>query len=172
MAIPSISNTSLFAGLTKAATLFTNAMFARTRSGYPHTKRSGYQMVYSIEDSTRISEPKQAGNKVYIDIIIDMKRAPYAAAYEFGHGEEYTITPSHGQALAIPYGKWNPTDPTRLVLGKQGYLFYKVKHPPIEAKPYLKPTMEEKRAEITALIGKEFKEAYIRSIGERRVEIK
>jgi hypothetical protein len=167
-----ISNESLFVGLTKAATLFTNAMFARTRSGYPHTKRESYKMVYSIEDSTRVGVPTQSGNLIYIDIIIDLKRAPYAAAYEWGHLDEYTITPEHGEALAIPYGKWNPVDPKSLVLGKQGYLFYKVKHPPIEAKPFLRPTIDEKRAEITALIGKSFREAYIRSMGERRVEIK
>jgi hypothetical protein len=168
--MPTISTSNLFVGLTKAATLFTNAMFARTRVGYPSTKRHGYQMVYSIEDSTKIGEAKQEGSRTYIDIIIDLKRAPYAAAYEFGHPEPYTINPVHGQALAIPFGKWNPTGYN--VIGKQGYLFWKVEHQSIEAKPFMKPTMNEKRQEIAKIIGNEFRESYIRSIGERRTIIK
>ena len=169
MAIPSINSFNLFVGLTKAATLFTNAMFARTRgAGYPKTKTEYNRTIYSVEESTRISAPTQTENKVYIDITIDLKKAPYAAAYEFGHPESYQI-PKEPGLVAFPREDWPQYKPPPDV---QFFVFPQVTHKMIVAKPYLKPTMEEKRKEITALIGKEFKEAYIRSIGERRVEIK
>jgi hypothetical protein len=168
-----ISNESLFVGLTKAATLFTNAMFARTRgSGYPKTKEHGSDIVYSIEDATRVGVATQSGNRIYIDIIIDLKKAPYAAAYEWGKSEPYQITPKPGTMTPLMFSKerwpgYKPPPPAPDV-----FMFMEVTHKKIEANPFLRPTIDEKRAEITALIGKSFREAYIRSMGERRVEIK
>jgi hypothetical protein len=163
-----INSASLFVALTKAATLFTNAMFARTRSGYPHTKAENNRVIYSIEDSTRIGAPTQSGNLTFIDIIIDLKKAPYAAAYEWGKDEPYQI-PKEPGLVAFSRERWPQYKPPPDV---QFFAFTQVTHKKIEAKPFLRPTIEAKRREITALIGKEFKEMYIRSIGDRRVEIK
>jgi len=169
----SINSSSLFVGLTKAATLFTNAMFARTNtSHYPSHKEEHNRIIYTIQESTRIGVPTPAGNQIYIDIIIDLKKAPYAYAYEFGHTGDYPIPKTGSKKMVFPKEDWPKFVPSPGKSMPNIFVFYNVTHHGIEARPFLDITMKEKRKEITALIGKEFKEAYIRSIGERRIEIK
>jgi hypothetical protein len=167
--MPTISTSNLFVGLTKAATLFTNAMFARTRgSGYPKTKTANNRTIYSIEDSTKIGQPTSTNNGTYIDIIVDLKKAPYAAAYEFGHPEPYQI-PKEPGLVAFPRERWPQYKPPP---EKKYFVFSQVTHKFIKENPFMKPTMNEKRQEIAKLIGNEFRESYIRSVGERRTIIK
>jgi hypothetical protein len=41
------------------------------------------------------------------------------------------------------------------------FVFYKVTHPAVEAKPYIKPAVEQNRAEVKRLLGKAFIESVI-----------
>jgi hypothetical protein len=169
--MPTLSTNNLLAGLTKAATVFTTAMFARTRGDdYPHTKKDHDRMIYSIQDSTRIGAATPTDKGAYIDIIINLKKAPYAHAYEFGAGE-YPIEPKpNGPGkLIFPRADWPQYKPPPNV---NIFKFSSVTHHGIKAHPFLKPTLDEKRQEITALIGQEFRESYIRSMGKKVTVIK
>jgi len=113
-----------------------------------------------IGDATSIGSPVVQKEISYIDITIDLKEAPMAAAFEYGSGihgkkgETYRI-PKEGSTsfLAIPRERWTkyqpPPDVDPVVLPH-------VAHPGVAARPFIKPTIQEEREQIRKILGKEF----------------
>jgi len=113
-----------------------------------------------IPDSIRIGDVKQESKGVWSgEIIVDLKKAPQAAAYEYGSGihgekgERYIIKPKDAPVLAFP---WNPSyipwnspkfkGVIRTGEGTEGkYFFHYVEHPGVEARPYLRPAIIKNR---------------------------
>ena len=105
------------------------------------------------------------GGRFHIDISISLKDAPEALAYEFGSGLEgrqhakYRIEPKTASALAF---EWSPVfDPwgSPKFIGKTAggkYLFRYVEHPGVKPEPYMKPALDENKAEMRRLIGRQF----------------
>lgn len=162
MATPLTS--SLERALQNAANIFTSAMFRRTSgSDYPKTNSNFNRMVYSIQGATSVRPPVTGAGKSWIDIVIDLKKAPYAAAYEWGKDEPYTIEPKNALAIMFPKSRWPqyvPPPPAPDV-----FVFSSVVHKSIKARPFLKPTANEVRSQITQAIGRAFVESYRLNFG-------
>jgi len=113
-----------------------------------------------INRSTFAGTPTKVGNGYSIKVSIDMSKdaAPMAAAYEYGIGE-YPIPKEGTTFMAFPKEKWPqyvPPPPAPDV-----FVFFKVTHPAIEAKPYIRPSVIENRADAKQLLGKAFVESVI-----------
>jgi hypothetical protein len=110
----------------------------------------------SIQDAISIGTPYQRKGELGIDIIIDLVKAPFAAAYEWGSGinrmigarEKYPITARKAPRLVFFWEREN-----RLFVGHQ------VSHPGVEAKQYIAPTLVETRKEVLNIVGKSVKES-------------
>ena len=162
-----IASNDLLAAMVKGATHFYNAVVAKLNSGnYPDgDAERGYS---SIQDAMSISPAAIEGNKAHIDIIIDLKDAPYAAAFEFGSGihstkgpaETYPIEPKDKKVLAFP---WTPSSPAGVRASSKYaddfdgtfWLMHKVDHPGIPPKPYLVPTLDKEADKIVEIVGKD-----------------
>lgn len=145
-------------GLTLGANFFVQKMKERLDGGnYP--KGDPDRDTTSIQEATSIDTAKESGDHAYIDVVIDLKKAPFAGAFEYGSGEKgpagqrYRIEPKNASVLAIPRERWPNYEPPPDV--DPVFLSY-VLHPGIAPKPYIKPTIRENKKEIARLIGKEF----------------
>lgn len=144
---------NLLDGLNKAIKLVYDHMIAKLNSGnYP----KGYQRdtgdATSIQDATRIDPAQITQNGGSASIIIDLKKAPYAAAIELGSGlhgpkgSTYPITPRPPKKKLVFY--WEKVG--RVVA------FPSVNHPGFEARPYIAPTVEETKDEVKKILGEAF----------------
>jgi len=158
MPISSDAMIALRKGLVAAASLLAEKAKAKADS----------KKVPEVSKNMKVGKVETKGSGALgITISIGMKKdeAPAAAAYEFGsglHGKEgktYPITPKNAPVLAFG---WNPKftpwgSPKFVGIGRGGkYLFRYVDHPGVEARPYMKPAIEENKEEMGKLIGSFF----------------
>ncbi len=150
------------AGLWESAVLFTQHMFKKIHE---------VNAPKNIVDATSLGSPVRDGQSDYIEISINLETAPAARAFEYGSGihgqskKEYPITSKSGGALAIPRERWPKYQPPP---DSDPVILRKVMHPGVVARPYIIPTIQETKEEITKILGREFV-ASIRST--RPVEI-
>lgn len=144
--------TELHVGLIKGAEFFVSKMEQKIDSeGLPD----------KIKKATSISSPVVKNEGGYIDIVIDLKTAPMAAAFEYGsgiHGEEgkkYKI-PEDADYVAFPRERWAKYKPPP---ERSSFVFTYVMHPGVKERPYIRPTISDYRKEISKIIGKEFIES-------------
>lgn len=129
-----------------------NLIAKRARAEAP-TKR--------IEGAIYVSTPVQSGNTYSIEIGADLDKAPEARAYELGSGihsqsgAKYPIIAKNAPNLVFYWEREG-----RYFVGK------KVNHPGVEARPYLKPAIEDTQADIRALFGKALSDLIIQSINQ------
>ena len=154
MPISSDAMIALRKGLTAAASLLAEKAKAKADS----------KNVPEVSKNMKVGKVETKGSGALgITISIGMKEneAPAAAAYEFGsglHGKEgkkYPIVPrKSGGFLVFPKERWPgyapPPDAPNV------FFFSKVMHPGVEAKPYMKPAIEENKEEMKRLIGEFF----------------
>ena len=154
MPISSDAMIALRKGLVAAASLLAEKAKAKADS----------KKVPKVSEYMKVGEVETKGSGALgITISIGMKEneAPAAAAYEFGsglHGKEgkkYPIVPrKSGGFLVFPKERWPgyapPPDAPNM------FFFSKVMHPGVEARPYMKPAIEENKEEMKRLIGEFF----------------
>ena len=113
-----------------------------------------------------------------IDIVVDTKKAPEAAAYEYGSGlhrkdnpSTYVIKPKEDSGAPFLAFEWPDHDPDypigRKYIGYSNrgkFLFNYVDHPGVAAQPYLRPAMERNRPSIKAKFINIFKRGILDSI--------
>lgn len=130
------------------------------------------------KDTTRAMKIAQnatvMGDQIKAVIEIDLGIAPEAVAYEFGsgvHGEkgkEYPIVPKNKKFLAF---EWDKADPSIHMMvnykGKNLVLFKKVMHPGVEARPFIKPALENALKNLPDLLGREI----IKAVKQTSIEI-
>ena len=170
------TNDGIYIGLTKVAGLFYQKMLVKLNAGnYPHGDQTRNPPTTSIQDATSVGQVQQEGANAYIDVTISLKQAPYAGAYEWGSGlrseegekAKYIIEPREADALAFPKGRWPQYEPPPDA--PDIFIFPYVMHPGVAAKPYIKPTLQENRAEFKKILAKEFKASILR--GTQKVTI-
>lgn len=130
-----------------------------------HAKTSRIKSSFSIGQVQN-----DGGGTFHIDIT---NSAPEAGAYEFGSGEHstkgekkrYPILPRKaGGVLRIPRSRWKNYQPPPDV---DPVYLRGVMHPGVEAVPFMKPALEEKKDEMAKVIGQAFKvEVIYKSIKE------
>lgn len=143
---------SLDAALTKSAKLFRDSLLRKATSvGLPQ----------GLDKATIIGNPIHTDMRSSIDVIIQLKYAPWARAFEYGsgeHGEEGTRyrIPSEGGGnfVAFPLERWPQYVPPP---EKKYHYFPYVMHPGVKAKPYIEPTITETKKEIRNIFAKEIK---------------
>lgn len=124
----------------------------------------------NIISSTSIQPPIPTSYGAYIDVVIDLKSAPAAGAYEWGSGihatrgkkETYRIPKlGGGSYVAFPLERW----PGHILPpGRTNFVFTSVQHPGVEARPYIEPTIKENLAEYRQILGREFKAEILRGV--------
>lgn len=167
--MPELTNINqLIASLASSAELLATEMRNRTSGGrYP----SGLSDSITVGQVDTMGEDKF---KVHISVM-----HPAAAAYEWGSGihstkgpkEKYPINPKKvGGSLIFPEERWPnfkyiPFSPVYPING----MFYlpHVDHPGVEARPYVKPSIQAKKKEIAKMVGRGF----VASITRRETEI-
>lgn len=152
MAVSDIIN-GANAGLVKVANVYVSKL---------KTRISQNNLPKVISDAISIGVPQSAGKMVSIDVAIDLKKAPMAAAYEWGSGihsmlkepQKYVIVPRRGRYLVIPKErlKYPPEHGDYLIVRK-------VLHPGVAPRQYITPSLAEMPKEIKQILGKEFKAA-------------
>ena len=156
-------SSSILAGLYAGAKHFVEAVKSVLNSGgYPSGDKE--RNYVSIQESISTEPAQMDGDgKAHINVVVDLDKAPYGGAYEFGSGihatqgkvGKYRIPKEGGSGKLLVF-PWNPPDnPT----GRTIWTFTKVEHPGVEAKPYLRPTLTKEADKIVELIGKEFEAA-------------
>lgn len=113
-----------------------------------------------INRSTFVTPPMRFGNDYRISIKIDMSKdgAPMAAMYEYGIGA-YPIPKEGTTFMAFPKERWPqyvPPPPAPDV-----FVFFKVTHPAVEARPYIKPSVIANREDAKRILGRAFVESVI-----------
>ena len=129
----------------------------------------------NINEAVQIEpvEPIEEGAK--INVVIPLEDAPAAGAYEWGSGlhatrgprQTYPIDPVKGDALAFSWPKVDGQPFPRLEDGR--VVLPGVNHPGVEPRPYIKPTLQEQKAEMKKMIGQDFKAAIL--VGTKKVEV-
>jgi hypothetical protein len=126
-----------------------------------------------IKKNIFVGEPKQSNSTSSIDIVIDHPAAP---AYEWGSGihatrgskrEKYRI-PKEGGAAFVAFGKdkWLGHTPPK---GIDYFFFTSVQHPGVAQRPFIKPTIEDTKAEFRKILGQGFKAELL--AGKEKVEV-
>jgi len=168
----------LYDGLLKVGKLVADHMIKKVSSG---------EYASEIKDAISVDRPVNMGKgSAYIDIIVSLKKAPMAAAFEFGSGEhatlggkgKYRIAPKEGTpALAfqwepafIPWTSEKFISVARTGQGTAGiYRFKYVEHPGIAPNPFIKPTITETRDEVREILAREFKASIL--VGVKKVTV-
>jgi hypothetical protein len=119
----------------------------------------GNDLPSEIADAISVGEVENTGKGTYsISINVDLTKAPMAAAYEYGSGEwatrgekgTYPITPKGNYPLHFLWfypsrtGKKIKSEPN-----PEEVWFESVKHPGVEAVPYLKPAIDDNVKAVT-----------------------
>ena len=132
-----------------------------------------------ISDSMAIESPVTDSSGAYIDIVINKdKSAPMAGAFEYGSGiwaqrgtaDRYKILPKDASKLAFEWeqggaGSLSPSHLEDIGVGAGGgieltagkAILPGVMHPGVQARPYIRPTIQTEKEEIKRIIGKEFR---------------
>jgi len=113
-----------------------------------------------IIENTSIKSPKKDGKGYSIDVVIDTSEdaAPMAGAYEWGSG----IHRTKGTPYLYPIVAKNaPNERLHFYWEERQKWFIGVRlpygHPGVQAKPYIKPSLENTKDKIKQTLGKEFK---------------
>ena len=159
----------ILAAMGKVGKLFYDTMIDKLNTGnYPSKPDRGQS---TIQTATSVRSPEQQGNTFKEEIVIDLKKAPFAAAYEYGsgeHGEQgttYPIDPKNSAYMVFPEGDWPGFIPgaTKVAPNKDGIFFLThVDHPGVAARPYIRPTITQLNDEVKKLLAREFKVAVLR----------
>jgi hypothetical protein len=165
-------NTSdLLASLGKVGKLFYDKMLERLNQGnYPHGESTKFRTLTSIQDATTVDSPQPISGGAMVEIKIDLKKAPYAGAYEEGSGEHgpkastYTIKPRNVGEMVFPEDDWpNFVPGATSVAPRKGFFFLtNVEHPGVEKKPYISPTIAEVHDDVKKILARDFKEMLLR----------
>ena len=147
----------ILAGLTKVANYFVQKMKQQLSSGnYPSGNSD--RGTTSIQDAVSIGTAQTNGDSSFIDVDIDLKKAPMAAAFEWGSG----LHTQRGVAALYPIAA-KGSDPLHFFWAKKGKWFKGTAlpfgHPGIKPDPYIAPTLIENKAEIRKILGQELKAA-------------
>lgn len=174
-----MNTNSLISGLARVGSLFYEKMSERVSSGnYPPSTTDNKRNFSTIPAATMVKEPQPTQGGFEVSIVIDLKKAPFAAAYEWGSGEHgrsasaYEIKAKQmGRHLIFPLDDWPRWEDWREfgieggVYPNKNGLFYLgiVSHPGVESRPYIQPTMQEIRPEVRKILARDFKEMVISS---------
>jgi len=113
----------------------------------------------AIKGNIFIGSPMALGEgRMYIDVTFDH---PTAHAYEYGT-DAYRIPNSGEKFMAFPREKWpqyNSSKPAPAY-----FVFTHVNHPPIQARPYIRPTIIENKEEMRKILGQAFKAEILRGV--------
>lgn len=161
MAANDIPNGTL-AGLTKVADLFVQKM---------KQKISQNKLPREISEAISVGTAQQAGDILFIDVDIDLRKAPMAAAFEWGSGvykqrgtpERYRIEPREKQALAFDFREATNIGNIRLTKEGKAILPY-VMHPGVAPRPYIIPALVENKEEFRKILKRELKAAIMRGV--------
>jgi hypothetical protein len=160
----------ILAGLLKGARILAQGISAKTNNR---------QYPSGLSNSITVTTPESSGDgKATVRIQI---RHPASAAYEFGSGihatrgvaKKYVIAPRNVNYLKFPFTlNWMPGMKFAGMKGKSyrtirneiaevgyssGETFWNyVEHPGVEARPYIQPTIQEKKKEIARAVGRDF----------------
>jgi len=104
----------------------------------------------NIADAFYLDSPKRMGATFYIDVHIDLRTAPAAAAYEWGSGihatrgnaEEYPI-PVEATGVAFPKERWPKYNPPPGKPIPDYFFFDQIMHPGVAPRPYIAPTLRD-----------------------------
>lgn len=124
-----------------------------------------------INRSTSASSVTQSGNMYKVSVKIDMSKdaAPMAAMYEYGIGA-YLIPKDGTTFMAFPKERWPQYKPPPEA--PDTFVFFKVTHPAVEAKPYIAPSVIANRVDVKQLLGKAFVESVIvRGTEKYRIQV-
>jgi len=119
--------------------------------GYPQGDGTRTPPTYSIQSALKVSPTIKVGDSFITLISVDIGKAPYALAFEYGsgvHGEAgatYEIRPKNAPVLAFYWDKFpSGTGKKFIGYGKDGrHMFNYVDHPGIAAKPWIRPVIEQ-----------------------------
>ena len=143
--------------LQKSAALFRTAMIQKGRD---------VKVPSGLDRATYVDTPKHESTRSYIDIIISLKLAPWAGAYEYGSGEHgekgerYRIPREGGGSfVAFPKERWPQYKPPPQA--PDVFYFPYVMHPGVEARPYIQPTIKDTKQAIRKIFAKDFKLAIL-----------
>jgi hypothetical protein len=134
----------------------------------------------NIAGAFSVDSPKQMEAIYFIDIKVNLKEAPAAAAYEWGSGIHatkgspgtYPIVPKNHNYLAFFWPKVDG-DPSFRRLPDGRVLLASVKHPGVAPRPYLVPTIQETKEEFKKILGQGFKAEILQGVNKIEViEIK
>jgi len=142
-------------GMMKNLTLIANDLVSVMRKNISQNR-----LPKAIDDSIRIEPATSSGDGTSIAVIVGGEDAPMATAYEYGSGEHatrgspgtYPIEPKDADLLAfdwqpavVPWG--SPKFFGAILSGQEStegkYFFHYVDHPGVEARPFIKPAVEE-----------------------------
>lgn len=116
----------------------------------------------NIADAISITKVEKTGNQYKISILVDTKKSPSAAAYEYGSG----IHRTKGSPGLYPISAKNVPN---LVFywDKKGGWFVGPSlphgHPGVQARPYLQPAVDQNIKTFRAELAKAFKDAVLSS---------
>jgi len=155
---------SLHADLLEVGKIVAQKLINALSSDYPEEMRSNV-----VIDSPVVEKKGMFSSSGHIDIYIDGKKAPMAAAFEWGSGEHatrgpigtYVIEPKDASVLRFgwqpDFVPWNSPKFAGVVLdgaGTEGtYFFQWVDHPGIAPRPYLNRVIQESMPEVMKVIG-------------------
>lgn len=152
-----INNSNLLAGLTQAATIFYNEMVRKLQSGgYPQGDAN--RNTVSIDAATSIKPPQLLPVGGYIDVVIDVDKAPYAGAFEWGsgiHGSQGSVYPIVAKNVPNLVFWWEKKQ--KWFVGPQ----LPIGHPGIVAKPYIEPSIQATKNDIVSVINTSFMDQII-----------
>lgn len=128
----------------------------------------------TIPGAIGVGSVQEDGGRAYIDIVVDLKKAPSAAAFEYGSGlhrkenpAEYKISPREDGPgyLAFPISRWpNYQPPPNVTVAMfPGAISGKdyVMHPGVAERPFLAPAIQSKKWSFRGVILRVFKLGYI-----------
>ena len=122
----------------------------------------------NIAGAFSVDSPQQNGTIYSIDIKVDLKTAPAAAAYEWGSG----IHATKGKAGKYPIKAKNAPE-LHFFWKERSKWFMGLElpfgHPGVEKRPYLVPTIEDTKAEFKKILGQGFKAELL--MGKEKVEV-
>lgn len=155
--------------LTRSAGIFA----AKARS-----KAQSNNVPKNIPGAIEVGQFQANGTTYKITVSVDLKKAPAAAAYEYGSGihatkktpAKYPILPKNKKFLAFKWPKVDG-DPRFRRLPDGRVVLPSVDHPGVEAKPYMMPAFQESKAEIRQLIGQEFRLKVLGKIVDEEIKV-
>jgi hypothetical protein len=172
-------NNAVLSALGQVGKLFYDTMVGKLISGNYPPGSDNVRGFSTIPDATRVESPAHENGRYVVKIIIDLLKAPFARAYEYGSGEHgpdkesYEIVPKKlGGEMVFSQEDW----PRWEYLEGEGAQPYKgffflthVNHPGVEAKPYIRPTIKQIDVDVKTLLAREFKVEFLK--GGKPVEV-